>query len=164
MGKKKKVAKVVLWTFIAVVAVTLFWTINREGAILNVSEAFFRYIFKNNAAGLQGESAKAYFLRIEGKDPSPKLLTRFKRHSPPVKKGSEFVHEIGVIDEGERVSISERSNGILFRIDSYKWYGNIVVIRGGYYQGSLSASWATYTWIQIAGIWILIHASPAVVA
>lgn len=178
MGKKKKVAKVVLWTFIAVVAVTLFWTINRKGATLNVSEAFFRYIFKNNVSGLRRQNAmasflsegKAYFLEIEGKDPSPKLLARFKRHSPPVKKRSEFVgYSPGLIIQEKDGSVDEviggtDSNGIVFRINSYKWYGNIVVINGGYYAGNLSASWSNYTWIQIAGIWILIHVSAAVVA
>lgn len=58
--------------------------------ILDLFETFFRYKFENNASAQQ-QDAEAYFLEIEGEDPSPEFLARFKGHSPPVKKGSEFV-------------------------------------------------------------------------
>ena len=173
-----KIVKVVIFILIAVVAITLFWTINRKSATLNVSEAFFRYQFKNNLSSLRGQNTmasflsegKAYFLEVEGKDPSPKLLARFKGHSPPVKKRSEFVgHSTGSRLRKKDGSVDEviegtDSNGIVFRINSYKWYGNIVVITGGYYEGNLSASSSAYTYIQIAGMWFLIYALPPVIA
>ena len=143
--------KFVTWTLIAVGVITLFSVFNRKAATLDLSEAFFRYKFKNNFSGAQ-QNAEAYFLQIKEKDPPPELLARFKGHSPPVKKGSEFVNG------------SDKLNGILFKIDSYKWYGNIVVINGGYYEGNLSASWTDYIWIQIAGKWILMFALPGVIA
>lgn len=142
---KKQILK---WLLIGACVITVFTAFDREASKHHVSEAFFRHIFKNNQSGKQ-QNAKAYFLEIEKKDPSRKLLAEFKNHSPPVKKGSEF----------KRIS-----GGILFRIDSYKWYGNIVVIDGGYYEGYLSASWHTSVWIQIAGVWILMFRLPGPIA
>ena len=57
---------------------------------LDLFETFFRYTFKNNGSG-EKQNAEAYFLEIDGENPSPEFLARFKGHSPPVKKGSEFV-------------------------------------------------------------------------
>ena len=105
-------------------------------------------------------AAEAFFLEVEGKDPSSKLLARFRKYTPPVKKVSEYVSRIERIDTENGIKISYNTNGIKFRIHSYKWYGNVVVINGGYYEGNLSASWADYIWMQIAGIWILIYAFP----
>ncbi len=115
---------------------------------LDLFEAFFRYKFENNHSGAQ-KNADAYFLQIENKDPSPKFLGRFKKHSPPVRKGSEFV----------------MGKGLLFRIDSYKKVGsNSVEIRGGYEEGNLSASWATYTWERKNAKWVLKSVGPVIVA
>ncbi len=115
---------------------------------LDLFEAFFRYKFENNHSGAQ-QNADAYFLQIEKKDPSPKFLGRFKKHSPPVKKGSEFV----------------MGKGLLFRIDSYKQVGrNSVEIRGGYYEGNLSASWATYIGLKEKGKWTFKSVGPVIVA
>ena len=115
---------------------------------LDLFEAFFRYKFENNYSG-QKKGADAYFLQIENKDPSPKFLGRFKKHSPPVKKGSEFV----------------MGKGLLFRIDSYKQVDkNSVEIRGGYEEGNLSASWATYLWVRKNGKWALKSVGPVIVA
>lgn len=56
---------------------------------LDICEAVFRYQFEHNASGAQ-QKAKAYFLKIHNKDPSDEFLARFKGHTPPVKKGSDF--------------------------------------------------------------------------
>ena len=122
--------------------------------ILDLFEVFFRYKFENNSSGQQ-QDAQAYFLEIEGEDPSPEFLARFKRHSPPVKKGSEFVMESSFVIEGEAPI---EGNGLLFRIDSYRWislFRNCVKISGGYSEDVLSASWASYIWIRRNGKWEL---------
>ena len=116
--------------------------------IHDLFEAFFRYKFENNYSG-QKQNADAYFLEIEGQDPSPEFLARFEGHSPPVKKGSEFVASSEFVE----------GNGILFRIDSYKRRGwihkNSVVISGGYSEADLSASWGSYLWVRKDGEWTL---------
>ena len=122
--------------------------------ILDIFEVFFRYKFENNASAQQ-QDAEAYFLEIDGEDPSPEFLARFKGHSPPVKKGSEFVMGGSIVIEGEAPM---EGNGLLFRIDSYQWiglFGNCVKISGGYSEGDLSASWASYIWIRRKGKWEL---------
>ena len=121
---------------------------------LDLFEVFFRYKFENNASA-QKQEAEAYFLEIEGEDPSPEFLARFKGHFPPVKKGSEFVMGGSIAIEGETPI---EGNGLLFRIDSYRWIGlfrNCVKISGGYSEGELSASWASYIWIRRKGKWEL---------
>ena len=121
---------------------------------LDLFEVFFRYKFQNNASA-QKQEAEAYFLEIEGADPSPEFLARFKGHSPPVKKGSEFVMESGIVIEGETPTAG---NGLLFRIDSHRWisvFRNCVKISGGYSEGELSASWASYIWVRRNGKWEL---------
>ena len=115
---------------------------------LDLFETFFRYKFENNHSGAK-KNADTYFLQIEKKDPSPKFLRRFKKNAPPVKKGSEFV----------------MGKGLLFRIDSYKQLDRKrVEIRGGYLEGNLSASWATYTWVRKNDKWVLKSIGPVIVA
>ena len=122
--------------------------------ILDLFEVFFRYKFENNASGQQQE-AEAYFLEIQGEDPPPEFLARFQGHSPPIKKGSEFVMEGSIVREGETPT---EGNGLLFRIDSYRWVGlfrNCVKISGGYSEAELSASWASHIWMRRKGKWEL---------
>ena len=122
--------------------------------ILDLFETFFRYKFENNASA-EKQDAEAYFLEIAGEDPPPEFLARFKGHSPSVKKGSEFVMGGSIVIEGEAPT---EGNGLLFRIDSYQWiglFGNCVKISGGYSEGNLSASWASYIWIRRKGKWEL---------
>lgn len=121
---------------------------------LDLFETFFRYTFENNGSA-QKQDAEAYFLEIDGEDPSPEFLARFKGHSLPVKKGSEFVMGGSIAIEGEAPT---ESNGLLFRIDSYKRIGlfrNRVKISGGYSESNFSASWASYIWIRRKGKWEL---------
>ena len=131
--------------------------------ILDLFEVFFRYKFEDNASAQQ-QDAEAYFLEIEGEDPSPEFLARFKGHSPPVKKGSEFVMGGRIVMDGEAPT---EGNGLLFRIDSYRWIGlfkNCVKISGGYSEGELSASWASYIWIRRKGKWELEFIGAAAIA
>ena len=128
---------------------------------LDLFEAFFRYKFDNNYSGAQ-QDAQAYFLTIEGEDPSPEFLARFKEHSPPVKMGSEFVMGGSLVEGKGMVD----GNGLLFRIDSYKWIGsskNRAEIVGGYDEGNLSWSGASYIWMRKKGKWELEVAGPILV-
>ena len=112
---------------------------------LDLFEVFFRYKFENNHSSAQ-QNVGAYFLQIEENNPPQEFLARFKEHSPSVKKYSEFV---------------EGNDGLLFRISSYKQVGkNNVEIIGGYYEGNLSASWATYLWVKQNGKWTLKSVGP----
>ena len=118
-----------------------------QAETFDLFEAFFRYKFDHNSSGSQ-QNAEAYFLEIEGEDPSPEFLARFKGHSPPVKRGSEFVMWSEFV----------KGNGLLFRIDSYNQFGlfgNRAKISGGYAEGDLSASWGSYIWVKRKGKWEL---------
>ena len=48
---------------------------------LDLFEVFFRYKFQNNASA-QKQEAEAYFLEIEGEDPSPANFLRDLRDTP----------------------------------------------------------------------------------
>ena len=134
-----------------------------QAEILDLFEAFFRYKFDNNHSGSQ-ENAEAYFLEIQGEDPSPEFFARFKGHSPPVKNGSEFVLARSIEIEGETLIVG---NGVLFRIDSYKrfgLFGNLAKVSGGYSKGDLSASWGSYIWVRRKGKWELEFVGPQSIA
>jgi len=106
-------------------------------------EAFFRYQFILDEGPPDPRKAAAYFLEIEGKDPPSEFMVRFAGHSPPIKNGSEFVSE-DFANEG-----LIRSDGLLFRIKSWRWAGwgwfarDHAKIRGGY-GGHFSGYTATY--------------------
>ena len=128
---------------------------------LDLFEAFFRYKFDNNYSGAQ-QNAETYFLQIDGEDPTPEFLARFEGHSPPVKKGSEFVMGGSIVEGG---GVAE-GNGLLFYIRSYKWIGsskNRAEIVGGYSEGNVSWSGASYTWVKKEGKWELEAAGPILI-
>jgi len=94
----------------------------------DVCEAVFRYQFGHNASAAQ-QRAKAYFLSVRGNDPPAGFLRRFEKHTPTVRRGSQF----------------RQGAGLRFRIGSFKWTGeNTAEVEGGYYEGNLSASGNTY--------------------
>ena len=100
-----------------------------DAEALDIAETTFRYQFTNNASGAQ-QNAKAYFLSLFTKDPSPSFLKRFSKHKPPVKNVSEF--EIG--------------KGLKFRVNSIRRLDKTKVeVSGGYFEGGLSSSGCTYT-------------------
>ncbi len=106
---------------------------------LDICEAVFRYQFKHNASGAK-QNAKAYFLEILRKDPSPEFLARFKDNAPPVKKGSEFA--IG--------------KGLKFKVGGIKRLNDSKVeVSGGYYEGGLSSSGCTYSVVLKDKKWVV---------
>jgi len=130
--------------FVAVLAVLIGCSKPQDAKIkseqqenLDICEAVFRYQFENNASAVQ-QKAKAYFLEIFQKDPSPEFLARFNGHNPPVKKGAEF-------------AIGE---GLKFRVDSIERIDkNTVRVSGGYYEANLSSSGNIYTVVRKKGSW-----------
>jgi hypothetical protein len=116
----------------------------------DVREAVFRWQFEHNASGQQ-KKAKAYYLQIGEKgDPSDALMKRFAEHKPPVRKVSACTADAGkgVLDKktGER--------GLIFRVTSIEWKSDTEVdVKGGYYEGGLSASGNTYTVKKENGKW-----------
>ena len=110
-----------------------------DAEALDIAEATFRYQFTNNASGAQ-QNAKAYFLSVFEKDPSPEFLKRFGKHKPPVKKGSEF--KIG--------------KGLAFQVVTIKRVSKTKVeVSGGYYEAGLSSSGNTYFVEKKDGKWIV---------
>lgn len=76
----------------------------------NLFEAFFQYAMPKRSPFTEGSGA--YFFEIQGKDPPSDFMVRFVNHSPPIKKGSDFV-----------ANDFDNNPGILFRIGSWKWIG-----------------------------------------
>ena len=76
----------------------------------NLFEAFFQYAMPKRSPFVEGSGA--YFFEIQGKDPPSYFMVRFAKHSPPVKKGSEFLS-----------NDFDNNPGVLFRIVSWKWIG-----------------------------------------
>lgn len=134
-------------------------TSGNQQEMFDLFEAFFRYKFEYNRSGAQ-DSAEAYFLEIEGKDPVPEFMARFAEHTPPVRKGSEWIAG----------SIFQQNNGLLFRIDGLEWIGwgwftrDHVRIGGGYDESSLSASSASYICKRDKKGWGLVSEGPVLLA
>ncbi len=90
----------------------------------NLFEAFFRFSMSGNNDSPSVQDAETYFLEIEGRDPPSEFMVRFAKHSPLVKKGSEFVAD-------------DFDNNMwhFFRIERWRWIGygwDHAVISGGY--------------------------------
>jgi hypothetical protein len=103
----------------------------------DVMEAVFRYQFQHNASAIQ-RNAPAYFLLVEGEDPSEAFLARFRDHIPPVVKGSLF-------KEGE---------GLKLMVGKVRWTSpDTVEVGGGYYEGGLSSSGNIYYLKRDGGKW-----------
>ncbi|MBX6316737.1 MAG: hypothetical protein IRY99_28060 [Isosphaeraceae bacterium] len=102
----------------------------------------FRHQFKQKSAALR-QQAKGYYLTILDEDPPVEFLKRFETHTPPVTAGSKF-------KEGQ---------GVKFRIESLKWIDDDTAeLRGGYYEGPLSASYFLYRVNRKNGRWIVTKA------
>jgi len=115
----------------------------------DVLEAVFRHQFERNEAGL-GKDAAAYFLEVCERDPSPPLLERFASHQPPVKARSQA-------DVSAYEGVTDRASGkkgLLFRVTSVQWLApDRAQVKGGYFEGGLSASGNTYVVGLSEGRW-----------
>ncbi len=126
---------------------------NREADSDAVREAVFRYMFVNNASGLQSK-AEVFCLAIsaEGKqaDPSTAFLGRFTNLKQTVRAASECeasAHDV----------VRDRQTGkpaLMFWTKEIRWTGDLTAeIAGGYDEGPMSASVNTYYLSKQGGIW-----------
>jgi hypothetical protein len=116
----------------------------------NIREAVFRYLFWHNASSLQF-GARVYYLSVGyDEDPTDEFISRFKGHTPPVKKLSLLKDELKVINR-------ERGNwGLIFTVAIIQpLTRNKVIVDGGYYEGPLSSSGNTYTVERVRGKWVV---------
>jgi hypothetical protein len=83
-----------------------------------VIEAEFRYQFLHNTSGVQ-TNAEVYFIALNGSDPSPGFLSRFKDVRPDVKSASEAGRDKA---KGDRIIESKTGKkGLLFTHMEIKW-------------------------------------------
>lgn len=116
-----------------------------------IREAVFRYQFEFNASG-QGQSANAYYLRLEDdQDPTLRLLQRFDGHQPPVKPASR-----STLEAGTALVVDSQSGlpGLIFWIADIRWLDDDnIEVDGGYDEASESASGSVYYLQKAGGLW-----------
>jgi hypothetical protein len=123
----------------------------RESQTDDIREAVFRWQFDHNASGQQ-KKAQVYFLAIgeKGDDLTDEFMKRFADHKPPVRKVSACSSDAG---KGVRDKKTGET-GLIFRIRKIEWKSDTQVeVKGGYYEGGLSASGNTYTVKKENGKW-----------
>ncbi|MDQ7823863.1 MAG: hypothetical protein RDV48_13775 [Candidatus Eremiobacteraeota bacterium] len=140
----------------------IFFFLACEGIIIitqrqadDIMATVFQYQFQHNLSGKQ-QNAKAYFLStLDGRDPGDNVIRHFSGHRPPVKKKSQC--EVKQVGLGDSVIDKETGEeGLLFRVDSIKWISwSRAEVKGGYYEGSLSASGNKYSVLRKGWKWIV---------
>jgi hypothetical protein len=129
-------------------------------------EAVFRHLFEHNGSAVQ-KKAPAYFLTIDGKNPSGAFLARFKRHTPPVGPGSRFapvfnkVPKLATVlrrgDSSEKQKLQPEypyGKGLLFRVAKVRMADeDNFEMTGGYYEGNMSSSSRQHRAKWIDGRW-----------
>lgn len=122
----------------------------------DIREAAFRHLFRHNGSGLQ-DSADAYYLAVGlfGLDPSDGFMKRFRDHKPPVRKASECLPPDSFPDRPRNVKTGRE--GLVFRVTFARRVGlREFEIKGGYYEGALSASGNTYRVRLVNGRWVIV--------
>jgi hypothetical protein len=116
----------------------------------DIREAVFSYQFGHNGSSLQF-SAKVFYLTVgDREDPTDALITRFKGHTPPVKKLSLWTWRSEAIDK------ASAGRWLIFTASTIKRLTrNKVIVDGGYYEGVLSSSGNIYTVERIRGKWVV---------
>jgi hypothetical protein len=117
---------------------------------LDVLEAVFRHQFAHNSSAGQ-QKVEYYFLSLDQSvDPPAELLARFKAESPKVLP-------VSLAESSPREGVKHKDlggRGLVFRILSIAWLDeDTAEVRGGYYEGVLSASGNTYTVKREKGAW-----------
>lgn len=119
---------------------------------MDIYEAAFRHIFARNASAAK-QSAAAYFISIQGADPTDLFLARFSNSHPPVKHGTRAKSgRNGIVYDG----VPGRE-ALSFSFDKIrKTTADIVEVDGGYFEASLSASSQTLRLRRTGKGWIVI--------
>lgn len=107
-----------------------------------IYEAVFRYQFDHNASSIQKKATK-YCLELPGeRPPDAAFLQRFAGNQPPIVTA----------DHCERRS----GKNLFFRINRLDWHKETEVwVRGGYFEGNLSASTESYRVQLKDGKWVV---------
>jgi hypothetical protein len=115
---------------------------DRLAAETDIAEAVFRYQFEHNASAIQ-QKADHYCLSLPGeRSPDAAFLHRFDGNKPPVSTA----------DECERKS----GHDLFFRVQRFDWRSDGEVwVRGGYWEGNLSASVESYRVRRKNGKWVV---------
>jgi len=108
-------------------------------------------------------NAKVYFLKIEGKDPDEKFLSRFKDASHPVKKQSESrvrkVRRVIAFVEDRKT----KQRGVVFDQEAIRWVNETKVdVEGGFYCGSLCMAGGVYRLERRDGRWVVLSFNIAI--
>jgi hypothetical protein len=117
-------------------------SLDRTAAEYDVAEAVFRYQFDHNASALQ-KKAEKYCLSLAGERmPSAEFLKRFEGEKKPVVAA----------DQCERKS----GKSLFLRVQKFDWHNDREVwVRGGYWEGNLSASTEMYRVVNDKGKWVV---------
>jgi|GEM_PF-4204777 len=126
-------------------------------ALDDIREATYRYQFTKNASGLQ-QKAQVYFLAVteagKSTDPSAKLIARFSGNSIRVAPWSDSISTAaaGVRDK------NTGEQGLIFRCGAIRLLSDETAeVDGGYYEGTESSSWNTYTLKKTPAGWTVEH-------
>jgi hypothetical protein len=118
----------------------------------DIYEAAFRHLFANNAS-MTKQTAAAYFISINGMDPTDTFLSRFSGNQPPVKRAS-------LARTGRHNAVCDGAFGrkaLSFGIDSVRRIDrDIVEVDCGYCEAILSASVQTLRLRRTSSGWIVI--------
>jgi len=108
-----------------------------EGADLDICEAVFRYQMQEVAHW----NVSAYFLGIDGLDPSGEFLARFEDHTPPARPSSEF---------------DLYGGGVLLSVTKVTWVNEEEVeARVSYYFNPWTASVHVLDLVRQSGRWVV---------
>jgi hypothetical protein len=117
----------------------------------DIREAVLRYQILNWAQ----EGDGAFFISIDGKDPSDSFMKRFVTFPRRVEKLSHSGIERNATD-----NVIDKATGhwgVIFRVEQIRWRGaNSVEVEGGYCCGGLCASGETFNLHRKKGIWTVI--------
>lgn len=122
--------------------------------------ATYRYLFANNASGLQ-DGAATYCLGVGTRpglnDPSPALLASLA----DIAK----VEPVSACTVGERVTDADGRPSLLFNLASLGCDGpDSCLLEGGYYEANLSASNGLYRLRKVDGEWQVTPEGPQAVS
>lgn len=122
--------------------------------------ATFRYLFANNASALKGDSA-AYCIGMGGAQgasaPGRDLMAALSDVRPAVRPISACRSDARVVDASGRPAL-------IFNLETVECDGTSCLFRGGYREGNVSASSATYRARLVDGNWQVTQEGPMAIS
>lgn len=127
-------------------------TVSLTAEEMDIYEAAFRHIFTRNVSAAK-QSAAAYFISIQGEDPTDLFLSRFSNNHPPVKRETRA-------RTGRSNSVRDDVSGrkaLSFSFEKIRYITrDIVEVDGGYFEAVLSASSQTLRLRRTEKGWVVI--------